>query len=113
MTLEAGFIIADSAVIGRLIGLAGSPRSMMTTWEVSPTFSLMHMYLSDSMVRLENPIWDTLIPTFWSYREREKKILKIHIIATRHSHTHTCTYVQIKKCIIVNYGIFILLCNVQ
>ena len=66
MTFEAGFIMADSAVIGRLMGLAASPRSIITTWAVSPTFSLTQMYLSDSIVRVANPICCTLIPTFWS-----------------------------------------------
>lgn len=73
MTLEAGFIMADSAVIGLRIGLPGSDRSIITTWEVSPTFSRTQMNLSDSIVKLANPICCTLMPTFCNWgRERGK-----------------------------------------
>lgn len=60
-------MIAESAVMGRRIGLLESARSMMITCAVSPTFSLMQMNLSDSMVRVANPICCTLMPTFWSW----------------------------------------------
>ena len=66
MTLEAGFMIAESAVMGLRIGLAESARSMMITWDVSPTFSRIQMNLSDSIVRVAKPICCTLMPTFWS-----------------------------------------------
>jgi hypothetical protein len=46
--------------------------SMMTTCAVSPTFSLTHMNLSDSIVRVLNPILAALIPTFWSYKKKER-----------------------------------------
>ena len=45
MTLLAGFMMAESADIGRLIGLVGSDMSMITTCAVSPTFSRTQMYL--------------------------------------------------------------------
>lgn len=50
MTLLAGFMIAESAVIGRRIGLFASFISMITTWLLSPTFSRTQMNLSDSIV---------------------------------------------------------------
>ena len=58
--------MAESAVMGLRIGLAASARSMMTTCEVSATFSRTQMNLSDSIVRVANPICCTLMPTFWS-----------------------------------------------
>lgn len=64
ITFEAGFMIAESAVIGRRMGFPESARSMMITWAVSPTFSLTQMNLSDSKVRVANPICWTLMPTF-------------------------------------------------
>ena len=45
MTLLAGFMMAESAEIGLLMGLVGSDMSMITTWAVSPTFSRTQMYL--------------------------------------------------------------------
>lgn len=88
MTLLAGFMMAESAEIGLLIGLVGSDMSMITTWAVSPTFSRTQMYLklktmirvfkivfdifksgaylSDSMVRELNPMFAGVIPTFVS-----------------------------------------------
>ncbi|TNN69751.1 hypothetical protein EYF80_019983 [Liparis tanakae] len=61
-----GFMMALSAEIGLRIGLLGSAISMMTTWACSPTFSLMQMNLSDSMVRVLNPMLAGLMPRFWS-----------------------------------------------
>ena len=72
MTLEAGFMMAESAEIGLLMGLVGSDRSMMTTWFVSPTFSRTQMNLSDSMVRLLKPTLAALIPTLVSWKEEER-----------------------------------------
>ena len=86
MTLLAGFMMAESAEIGLLMGLVGSDMSMMTTWAVSPTFSRTQMYLkletmhtctkfkkiksstylSDSIVRELNPMFAGVIPTFVS-----------------------------------------------
>ena len=66
MTLDAGFMMAESAEIGLLMGLVASARSRMTTWFVSPTFSLTQMNLSDSMVRLLKPTLAALMPTFVS-----------------------------------------------
>ena len=68
MTFEAGFMIAESAVMGLRdrIGLAESVRSMIITWDVSPTFSRTQMNLSDSIVRVAKLICCTLMPTFWS-----------------------------------------------
>ena len=66
MTLEAGFMMAESAEMGLRIGLVGSDMSMITTWFVSPTFSRTQMYLSDSMVRLPKPMLLALMPTFVS-----------------------------------------------
>ena len=68
MTLLAGFMMAESAEMGRLIGLAESLRSMITTWAWSPTFSRTQMNLSDSMVRVLNPMLAALMPRFWSCR---------------------------------------------
>lgn len=68
MTLLAGFMMAESAVIGRLIGLAESLMSMMTTWDVSPTFSLTHINLSDSMVSELKPMLAALMPTLVSWK---------------------------------------------
>ena len=64
ITLLDGFIIAESAVIGRLIGLVGSAISTIMTNAVSLTFSRTQINLSDSNVRELNPIFVTLIPTF-------------------------------------------------
>lgn len=66
MTLLAGFMMALSAEMGRRMGLLGSAMSMMTTCACSPTFSRMQMNLSDSMVRVLNPMLAGLIPRFWS-----------------------------------------------
>lgn len=67
MTLLAGFMMALSAEMGRRMGLLGSAMSMMTTCACSPTFSRMQMNLSDSMVRVLNPMLAGLIPRFWSW----------------------------------------------
>ena len=66
MTLLAGFMMAESAEIGRRMGLAVSFRSMMTTWAVSPTFSLTQMNLSDSIVSVLKPMLVALMPRFCS-----------------------------------------------
>lgn len=79
MTLLAGFMIALSAEIGLRIGLLGSFMSMITTWACSPTFSLMQMNLSDSIVRVLNPMFAGLMPRFWSWK-RKKKIKRFNII---------------------------------
>lgn len=71
MTLLAGFMIALSAEIGLRIGLLGSFMSMITTWACSPTFSLMQMNLSDSIVRVLNPMFAGLMPRFWSWKRRK------------------------------------------
>lgn len=62
MTFDAGFMMAESAEMGLLIGLVWSCRSMMTTWAVSPTFSRTQMNLSDSIVSVLNPMLAALIP---------------------------------------------------
>ena len=67
MTLLAGFMIAESAEMGLLIGLAESFMSIITTWAVSPTFSRTQMNLSDSMVRVLKLTLLALIPTAVSY----------------------------------------------
>ena len=56
MTLLAGFMIAESAEIGLLIGLVGSDMSMMTTCAVSPTFSRTQMYLEYSLVGISSTL---------------------------------------------------------
>ena len=66
MTFEAGFMMAESAEIGLLVGFVASAMSTITTCAVSPTFSLMQMYLSDSIVSVENPMLAELMPIFWS-----------------------------------------------
>ena len=63
LTLDAGFIIAESADIGLLIGCCGVAISIMTTWLESPIFSRTQIYLSDSIVRVLNPIVAALMPT--------------------------------------------------
>ena len=63
--------MAESAEMGRLIGLAVSFMSIMTTCAVSPTFSRTQIYLSDSIVRVLNPMLAALIPTFWSCNQRK------------------------------------------
>ena len=57
-------MMAESADMGLLMGLLASAMSMMTTWELSPTFSRTQMNLSDSMVSVLNPMLAALIPTF-------------------------------------------------
>jgi len=66
MTLLAGFMMAESAEIGRRMGLAVSLRSIMTTCAVSPTFSRTQMNLSDSIVSVLNPMLVALMPRFCS-----------------------------------------------
>ena len=67
ITRDAGFMIAESAEIGLLIGFWGVAMSTMTTWAASPTFSRTHMNLSDSMVSVANSNGCALIPIFWSW----------------------------------------------
>ena len=66
ITLDLGFIIAESAEMGLRVGFWASPRSMMTTCAVSPTFSRTQMNLSDSMVRVEKPMFAALMPMLCS-----------------------------------------------
>jgi len=73
MTLLAGFMIAESADIGLLIGLAESFISMITTWAVSPTFSLTQINLSDSMVRVLKLTLLALIPTAVSCKNKKHR----------------------------------------
>ena len=68
MTFDAGFMMAESAEMGRLIGFTGSDMSMMTTWLFSPTFSRTQINLSDSMVRVLKPTLAALIPTLVSWQ---------------------------------------------
>lgn len=70
-TLDAGFMIAESAEMGLRMGWSTSLRSKITTCAVSPTVSLMQMNLSDSRVRFANPMDCTLMPLLWSCIERE------------------------------------------
>ena len=77
ITLDAGFMIAESAEMGLLVGLVGSAMSTMTTWAVSPTFSLIQMYLSDSMVNVEKPMLAALIPILWSYERKRCKYSRL------------------------------------
>lgn len=63
MTLLAGFMIAESAEIGLLIGFEESFISMITTWDVSATFSLTQINLSDSIVSVLKLTLFALIPT--------------------------------------------------
>lgn len=67
MTLLAGFMMAESALMGLRIGLVGSAMSMMTTSAVSPTFSRTQMNLSDSIVSVLKDIEAGLMPTFVSW----------------------------------------------
>ncbi len=45
MTLLAGFIMAESAEMGRLIGLVGSDMSIITTWKVKENIFISFKYL--------------------------------------------------------------------
>lgn len=71
ITLLAGFMIAESADMGRLVGLLTSFMSIMTTCAVSLTFSRTQINLSDSMVRVLNEIELILMPTFVSCKIRK------------------------------------------
>ena len=67
MTLETGFMIADSAVIGRRCTSVGLVMSMMTTCTVPFNSSRMQMNFSDSIVsvaKLMNCGW---MPTLVSW----------------------------------------------
>lgn len=74
MTLEAGFMMAESAEMGRRVGLFGSAMSKMTTWLVSPSFSRTQMNLSDSIVKLLNVMLLWLIPTAVSWSKKGEEI---------------------------------------
>lgn len=63
ITLLAGFIKADSAVIGRLIGVVGEAISTMTTLLLAPV-SRIQMNLSDSMVTFVKDMNCWLTPIF-------------------------------------------------
>lgn len=73
MTLLAGFMIAESALMGRRIGLAESFMSMITTWLAPFTFSRTQMNLSDSMVRVLNEMEFALIPAEVSWSGRRER----------------------------------------
>ena len=74
MTLLVGFIMAESAEIGRRIGLVVSWRSMITTCAVSPTFSRTQINLSDSIVRVLKPMFAALIPILVSYEQTKYSV---------------------------------------
>lgn len=91
ITLLAGFMIAESALMGRRMGLAESFMSMMTTWLAPFTFSRTQMNLSDSIVSVLNEIEFALIPAAVSCHRRGrhkgrheviKNIIIINIKAT-------------------------------
>lgn len=63
MIFATGFMIAESAVMGRRCKACGLFKSIITTWFCSPTFSRTQMYLSDSIVNELNPIFAALIPS--------------------------------------------------
>lgn len=65
ITLLAGFISAESAVIGRFRGVSGAAMSTITTEFVGPV-SRMQMYLSLSMVTLVNDMNCGLMPRLGS-----------------------------------------------
>lgn len=66
MTLLTGFMIAESAVIGRRITFVGSFKSTMTTAFWSPVVSRTQINLSDSRVRVLKPMLAGLMPRFGS-----------------------------------------------
>lgn len=85
MTLLAGFMMAESADMGLLMGLAESFMSMITTCAVSPTFSRTQMNLSDSMVTVLKLTLLALIPTAVSYfwhRERKEVMRTLGCLKT-------------------------------
>lgn len=61
-------MIAESAEMGRLMGLLGSARSMIVTCELSGFFSRTQMNLSDSMVNVLKVIFSGVIPKLVSCR---------------------------------------------
>lgn len=65
--------MAESAEIGRLIGVVGLDISMMTTWADSPTFSRTQINLSDSMVRVLKVMLAALIPIEVSYNQESER----------------------------------------
>ena len=70
ITLEAGFINAESAVMGRFNGVNGAARSTMTT-ELDGPVSRMHMNLSLSIVTLVKEINCWLIPRLGSCKNKQ------------------------------------------
>ena len=72
MTLAAGFIMTESAAIGRLSGWPGFATSTMITSSPSRT----QMYLSDSIVVVANEMFSAVTPRLDSCevsRHRDKK----------------------------------------
>lgn len=62
LTLDVGFMMAESAEIGLRIGLFTFDMSMITTCAESPTFSRTQMNLSDSMVNVLKLMFAAFIP---------------------------------------------------
>ncbi len=73
ITLLAGFISAESAVIGRLSGLSGAAMSTITTEFVGPV-SRMQMYLSLSIVTLVKEMNCGLMPRLGSCARRAARL---------------------------------------
>lgn len=74
MTLEVGFMMTESAEMGRRTSSLLLAMSMMTTWLVSLTFSRTQMKRSDSIVRVLKLMLAALTPKDVSYY-RKKALL--------------------------------------
>jgi hypothetical protein len=73
--------------------------SMMTTCAVSPTFSRTQMNLSDSMVRVLNPMLAALMPTFWSWNENTQTFSCEHKpLRQKKSEFNKCSYTRCLPC---------------
>ena len=73
ITLLTGFIKADSAVIGRLIGVVGEAMSTMTTLLLAPV-SRMQMNLSDSMVTFVKEMNCWLTPMLGNCKQERHRL---------------------------------------
>ncbi len=81
MTFVAGFINAESAVIGRFRGVIGADRSTMTT-EFDAPVSRTQMNLSLSIVTLVKEMNCWFIPKFGSCTHTQLHFISLHMFPT-------------------------------
>ena len=95
MTLAAGFIMTESAAIGRLSGAPG----LATSTIITSTPSRTQMYLSDSIVVVANEMFSAVTPRLVSCvigrserekKEEGKKKLEYNNSLARHGMLATC-----------------------